>query len=117
MTALGTAGAARVLVALVAAALCGHPLLGVSATLNFVLNSNAIKNTPQMSGAAGHPGSAVSAAPGIPFEGVNKYHDKHQVRRVLRIGNAATGPIWGRGRRTGCVRVVQGAFGNCLWEQ
>ncbi|KAJ1066930.1 hypothetical protein K5549_000630 [Capra hircus] len=65
MTALGTAGAARVLAALVAAALCGHPLLGVSATLNFVLNSNAIKNTPQMSG-------------GIPFEGVNKYHDKHQ---------------------------------------
>lgn len=55
MTALGTAGAARVLVALVAAALCGHPLLGVSATLNFVLNSNAIKNTPQMSGAAGAP--------------------------------------------------------------
>ncbi|MXQ80552.1 hypothetical protein E5288_WYG009049 [Bos mutus] len=81
MTALGTAGAARVLVALVAAALCGHPLLGVSATLNFVLNSNAIKNLPRpLGGAAGHPGSAVSAAPGIPFEGGSKYQtiDNHQ---------------------------------------
>ena len=92
MTALGTAGAARVLVALVAAALCGHPLLGVSATLNFVLNSNAIKNLPRpLGGAAGHPGSAVSAAPGILFEGGSKYQtiDNHQVRRVLGIGNTA----------------------------
>lgn len=92
MTALRTAGAARVWVALAAAALCGHPLLGVSATLNFVLNSNAIKNLPPpLSGAAGHPGSAVSAAPGTPFEGGNKFQtlDNHQVRRVLGIGNAA----------------------------
>nr|XP_030720823.1 dickkopf-related protein 1 [Globicephala melas] len=75
MTALGTAGAARVLVTLVAAALCGHPLFRVSATLNSVLlNSNAIKNLPPpLGGAAGHPGFAVSAAPGILFEGGNKY--------------------------------------------
>ncbi|EPY83446.1 dickkopf-related protein 1-like protein [Camelus ferus] len=75
MTTLGTVGAARVLVALVAAALCSHPLLGVSATLNSVLvNSNAIKNLPPpLGGAAGHPGSAVSAAPGILLEGGNKY--------------------------------------------
>ncbi|CAI9177826.1 unnamed protein product [Rangifer tarandus platyrhynchus] len=81
MTALRTEGAARFWVALAAAALCGHPLLGVSATLNFVLNSNAIKNLPPpLSGAAGHPGSAVSAAPGTPFEGGNKFQtlDNHQ---------------------------------------
>ena len=75
MPALGAAGATRVLVALAAAALCGHLQLGVSATLNSVLvNSNAIKNLPPaLGGAAGHPGSAVSAAPGIPYEGGNKY--------------------------------------------
>uniref|UniRef100_A0A8C2RI35 Dickkopf N-terminal cysteine-rich domain-containing protein n=1 Tax=Capra hircus TaxID=9925 RepID=A0A8C2RI35_CAPHI len=114
MTALGTAGAARVLAALVAAALCGHPLLGVSATLNFVLNSNAIKNTPQMSGAAGHPGSAVSAAPGIPFEGVNKYHDKHQVRGVLRIGNAAipNGSHLGKRAQNGLCK----SSSRCVWQ-
>nr|NP_001254731.1 dickkopf-related protein 1 precursor [Equus caballus]AFI61657.1 dickkopf-like protein 1 [Equus caballus] len=51
MTALGAVGAARVLVALVAAALCSHPLLRVSATLNSVLvNSNAIKNLPPTAG-------------------------------------------------------------------
>uniref|UniRef100_A0A8D0UVE4 Dickkopf N-terminal cysteine-rich domain-containing protein n=1 Tax=Sus scrofa TaxID=9823 RepID=A0A8D0UVE4_PIG len=73
MRALAAAGAARVLVTLAAAALCGHPLLGASATLNSVLvNSNAIKNLPPpLGGAAGHP--AVSAAPGILFEGGNKY--------------------------------------------
>lgn len=114
MTALGTAGAARVLAALVAAALCGHPLLGVSATLNFVLNSNAIKNTPQMSGAAGHPGSAVSAAPGIPFEGVNKYHDKHQVRGVLRIGNAAIPNRSHLGKRA--QNGLCKSSSRCVWQ-
>lgn len=92
MTALGAVGAARVLVALVAAALCSHPLLRVSATLNSVLvNSNAIKNLPPpLGGAAGHPGSAVSVAPGILYEGGNKYQtiDNYQVRRVSGI--------WGR---------------------
>lgn len=87
MTAPGAVGAARVLAALVAAALCGHLQLGVSATLNSVLvNSNAIKNLPPaLGGAAGHPGSAVSAAPGIPYEGGNKYQtiDNYQVSRGL----------------------------------
>ncbi|ELW69393.1 Dickkopf-related protein 1 [Tupaia chinensis] len=57
MTALGAMGAAPVLIALVAAALCGHPLLGASATLNSVLvNSNAIKNLPPpLGGAAPYP--------------------------------------------------------------
>ncbi|MBZ3881789.1 Dickkopf-related protein 1 [Sciurus carolinensis] len=75
MTALGSVGVARFLVALIAAVLCNHSLLGVSATLNSVLvNSNAIKNLPPpLGGAAGHPGSAVSAAPGILYEGGNKY--------------------------------------------
>ncbi|KAH0521399.1 cGMP-dependent protein kinase 1 [Microtus ochrogaster] len=51
------------------------PLLGVSATLNSVLiNSNAIKNLPPpLGGAAGQPGSAVSVAPGVLYEGGNKY--------------------------------------------
>ncbi|XP_054974662.1 dickkopf-related protein 1 [Sorex araneus] len=71
----GVLGAARVVMALVAAALCGHPPVCVQATLNSVLvNSNAIKNLPPpLGGAAGHPGSAVSAAPGILHEGGNKY--------------------------------------------
>lgn len=89
MTALGTIGAARFLVALIAAVLCSHSLQGVSATLNSVLvNSNAIKNLPPpLGGAAGHTGSAVSAAPGILYEGGNKYQtlDNYQVRGVARI--------------------------------
>lgn len=88
MKALGAVGAARVLVALVAVAVCGHSLLGVSATLNLVLNSNAIKNLPQpLGGVAGHPGSPVSAAPGILYVGGNKYQtvDNYQVRRVSGI--------------------------------
>lgn len=117
MTALGTAGAARVLVALVAAALCGHPLLGVSATLNFVLNSNAIKNLPRpLGGAAGHPGSAVSAAPGIPFEGGSKYQtiDNHQVRRVLGIGNTAilNGSHLGTRAQNGLCK----SSSRCVWR-
>lgn len=94
MPALGAAGATRVLVALAAAALCGHLQLGVSATLNSVLvNSNAIKNLPPaLGGAAGHPGSAVSAAPGIPYEGGNKYQtvDNYQVSGGSGSGHAAT---------------------------
>lgn len=93
MMALGAAGAARVLVALVAAALGGHPLLGVSATLNSVLNSNAIKNLPPpLGGAAGQPGSAVSAAPGILYPGGNKYQtiDNYQVRGVGQSEDALT---------------------------
>lgn len=88
MRALGAVGAARVLVALVAAALYGHSLLGVSATLNSVLNSNAIKNLPPpLGGAAGHAGSAVSAAPGTLYVGGNKYQtvDNYQVRGVSGI--------------------------------
>lgn len=91
MKGLGAVGPARVFVALVAAAVCGHSLLGVSATLNLVLNSNAIKNVPPpLGGAAGHPGSPVSAAPGILYVGGNKYQtvDNYQVRRVSGI--------WGR---------------------
>lgn len=123
MTALGTAGAARVLVTLVAAALCGHPLFRVSATLNSVLlNSNAIKNLPPpLGGAAGHPGFAVSAAPGILFEGGNKYQtiDNYQVRRVLGT--------WGRCDpeevllgEEGVERAVCSSrriWKLCLWEQ
>lgn len=71
------------MVALVAAALCGHSLLGVSATLNPAVNSNAIKNLPPPLGgaAAGH---AVSAAPGLLYVGGNKYQtvDSPQVRGV-----------------------------------
>lgn len=92
MKALGAVGAAQVWVALVAAALCGHhPLLGVGATLNSVLNSNAIKNLPPpLGGASGHPGSAVSVAPGILYDGANKYQtiDNYQVRRAWGSGNA-----------------------------
>ncbi|XP_016076213.1 PREDICTED: dickkopf-related protein 1 [Miniopterus natalensis] len=74
MKVLGAVGAARVLVALVAAALCGHPPRAASATLNSVLNSNAIKNLPPpLGGASGHPGSAVSVAPGVLYDGANKY--------------------------------------------
>lgn len=86
MRALGAAGAARLWVALVAVALGSQPLLRVSATLNSVLvNSNAIKNVPPpLGGAAGHPGSAVSAAPGILYEGGNNYQalDNYQVSGV-----------------------------------
>lgn len=88
MRALGAVGAARILVALVAAALYGHSLLGVSATLNSVLNSNAIKNLPPpLGGAAGHAGSPVSAAPGILYVGGNKYQtvENYQVRGVPGI--------------------------------
>lgn len=88
MKALGAVGAAQVLVALVAAALCGpRPRLGVSAALNSVLHSNAIKNLPPpLGGAAGHPGSPVSVAPGILYDGANKYQtiDSYQVRRAPR---------------------------------
>lgn len=110
MPALGAAGATRVLVALAAAALCGHLQLGVSATLNSVLvNSNAIKNLPPaLGGAAGHPGSAVSAAPGIPYEGGNKYQtvDNYQVSGGSGSGHAATpqglGWVgWGGGSQVG----------------
>ncbi|XP_004462457.1 dickkopf-related protein 1 [Dasypus novemcinctus] len=70
MRALGSRGATRILVTLAVAALCGHPLLRVSATLNSVLlSSNAIKNLPPPLG-----GAAVSPAPGILYEGGNKYH-------------------------------------------
>lgn len=85
MKVLGAVGAARVLVALVAAALCGHPPRAASATLNSVLNSNAIKNLPPpLGGASGHPGSAVSVAPGVLYDGANKYQtiDHYQVRRA-----------------------------------
>ncbi|XP_004701150.1 dickkopf-related protein 1 [Echinops telfairi] len=84
MAAPGAVAAARLWVALVAAALCGHPLRGVSASLNLVLNSNAIKNLPpSLGGAAGHPGSSVSVAPGILYEGANKYQsvDNYQPYR------------------------------------
>jgi dickkopf len=87
MTALGVVGAARFLVALIAAVLCSHPGFEVNATLNSVLvNSNAIKNLPPpLGGAAGHPGSTVSVAPGILYEGGNKYQtlDHYQVRGVV----------------------------------
>lgn len=108
MKALGAVGAAQVLVALVAAALCGHhPLLGASATLNSVLNSNAIKNLPPpLGGASGHPGSPVSVAPGILYDGANKYQtvDNYQVRRGCGgSGNAATLERWHLGRRVQAV--------------
>lgn len=126
MTAPGAAaGAAPVLVALVAAALCGHqPLLGVSATLNSVLNSNAIKNLPPpLGGASGHPGSAVSVAPGILFDGANKYQtmDNYQVRRRAGgpggrrrrdPGEVASGR---KGVRTCGAEGTSGSFGDLLW--
>lgn len=67
--------AVRFLAVLTTMALCSLPLLGVSATLNSVLiNSNAIKNLPPpLGGAGGQPGSAVSVAPGVLYEGGNKY--------------------------------------------
>lgn len=115
MPAPGAVGAARVLAALLAAALCGHLQLGVSATLNSVLvNSNAIKNLPPaLGGAAGHPGSAVSAAPGILYEGGNKYQtiDNYQVSRVS--GNPGCGDPEARGgcsdgeEHGECVECVQ----------
>ncbi|KAM5236076.1 dickkopf-related protein 1 [Ctenodactylus gundi] len=75
MPALGAGGAARFLVSLIAVTLGSHPPPGAGATLNSVLlNSNAIKNAPPpLGGAAGHPGSAASAAPGVLYEGGNKY--------------------------------------------
>ncbi|XP_013370222.1 PREDICTED: dickkopf-related protein 1 [Chinchilla lanigera] len=75
MPAPGASAAARLLLALAALALGGRPLPRAGAALNSVLlNSNAIKNSaPPLGGAAGHAGSAVSAAPGTPFEGGNKY--------------------------------------------
>lgn len=114
MTALGAGGAARVLAALIAVALCGHLQLGVSATLNSVLvNSNAIKNLPPaLGGAAGHLGSAVSAAPGIPYEGGNKYQtfDNDPVSRVsgsLGRWDPEGGLRWGgeHGERVECVEL------------
>lgn len=101
MRALGSVGAARVLVALVAGAVCGHSLLGVNATLNFVLSSNAIKNLPPpLGGAAGHPGSTASTAPGILYLGGNKYQtvDNYQVRRVWRLWDCC-GPAQVPGRK------------------
>ncbi|CAK7314007.1 Dickkopf-related protein 1 [Vulpes lagopus] len=74
MPAPGAPGAARLLLALLAAALCGPLRPGASAASNSVLHSNAIKNLPPaLGGAAGHPGWAVSAAPGLAYEGGNKY--------------------------------------------
>ncbi|XP_007520809.1 dickkopf-related protein 1 [Erinaceus europaeus] len=68
MMALGAGGAARVLLTLCAAALCAHPPGRASAILNSVLvNSNAIKNLPPPLG------GAASAAPGVLYEGGNKY--------------------------------------------
>nr|XP_004653243.1 dickkopf-related protein 1 [Jaculus jaculus] len=76
MPAVRAAAAARFSAVLAAAAaLCGACLPAASATLNSVLiNSNAIKNLPPpLGGAAGQPGPAVSAAPGLAYEGGNKY--------------------------------------------
>ncbi|KAK7804449.1 hypothetical protein U0070_019849 [Myodes glareolus] len=75
MTVVCAVAAVRFWVLLAAMAFCSLPLLGVSATLNSVLiNSNAIKNLPPpLGGAAGQPGSAVSVAPGVLYEGGNKY--------------------------------------------
>lgn len=119
MTALGAVGAARVLAALIAVALCGHLQLGVSATLNSVLvNSNAIKNLPPaLGGAAGHLGSAVSASPGIPYEGGNKYQtfDNDPVSRVsgsLGRWDPEGGLRWGGARRTCWVCGVWGSVGK-----
>lgn len=122
MKALGTVGAAQVLVALVAATLCGHPLLGVNATLNSVLNSNAIKNLPPpLGGASGHPGSPVSVAPGILYDGANKYQtiDNYQVRRVWGIWERCVPEEVSSGKkgveRTECVRFgehLETAFGS-----
>ncbi|XP_012370861.1 dickkopf-related protein 1 [Octodon degus] len=74
-SAMPAAVSARLWVTLVAVALGGLPAPPTSATMNSVLvNSNAIKNLPPpLGGAAGHPGSAVSAAPGLAYEGGNKY--------------------------------------------
>ena len=122
MKALGAVGAAQFLVALVATALCSHPLLGVSATLNSVLNSNAIKNLPPpLGGAAGHPGSPVSVAPGILYDGGNKYQtiDNYQVRRVLGTWEHCDSEEVSSGQK-GIERAecaFQGKFGNCIWEQ
>lgn len=89
MTVVCAVAAVRFLVLLAAMAFCSLPLLGVSATLNSVLiNSNAIKNLPPpLGGAAGQPGSAVSVAPGVLYEGGNKYQtlDNYQVRGVSGI--------------------------------
>lgn len=79
--------AVRFLFLFITMALCSLPLLGASATLNSVLiNSNAIKNLPPpLGGAGGQPGSAVSVAPGVLYEGGNKYQtlDNYQVRGGL----------------------------------
>lgn len=89
MTVVRAVAAVRFLVVLSTMALCSLPPLGVSATLNSVLiNSNAIKNLPPpLGGAGGQPGSAVSVAPGVLYEGGNKYQtlDNYQVRGVSGI--------------------------------
>lgn len=87
MTVVCAVAAVRFLAGLTAMALCSLPLLGASATLNSVIiNSNAIKNLPPpLGGAVGQPGSAVSVAPGVLYEGGNKYQtlDNYQVRGVF----------------------------------
>lgn len=103
MLVLGVLGPARVWLALVAAAFWGHPLPGVQATLNSVLvNSNAIKNLPPpLGGAVGHQGNPVSAAPGILYEGGNKYQpvDNYQVRRGSWGIRDAMDKFWGAAER------------------
>lgn len=102
MTVVCTVAAVRFLVVFTTMAFCSLPLLGASATLNSVLiNSNAIKNLPPpLGGAGGQPGSAVSVAPGVLYEGGNKYQtlDNYQVRAVSGIGGLCD-PDWVSERR------------------
>lgn len=117
MTVVCAAAAVRFLFLFTTMALCSLPLLGASATLNSVLiNSNAIKNLPPpLGGAGGQPGSAVSVAPGVLYEGGNKYQtlDNYQVRGVSGIRRFCDPDDGGlREEGVGCPRCVR--FGVCL---
>lgn len=116
MTALGTAGAARVLVALSGCGSCGHPLLGSERHLELRSQLQHIKEHPADEQLPGTQAPQSARLPGFRLGSQQVPRQTPGEKGLADRECCNPGPIWGRGRRTGCVRVVQGAFGNCLWN-